>query len=146
MSVVCSWDDLLVVYSFLKEMILVDNSYAVPWSCAPCADQILSLNLCNFHLVLLILIVAWHGDFQAYLYYVSQPAFALCNLFSCLSCCMTRSEKFAFFTRIVIVTSFIYTTTAHRRITFHVCIVTEKYVFFPTPPAIFLILFWVCVL
>ncbi|KAK2537686.1 Plekha5 [Columba guinea] len=36
------------------------------------------------------------------------------------------SEKFAFFTRIVIVTSSIYTDTAHRRIAFHVCIVTEK--------------------
>ncbi|KAI1238752.1 hypothetical protein IHE44_0011838, partial [Lamprotornis superbus] len=51
--------------------------------------------------------------FQAYLYYY------FCNLYSYLFCCMTRSEKFAFLTRIVLVTSSIHTDTAHRRITFH---------------------------
>jgi len=109
-------------------MIFLENSCPLPCSCAHCADQILSHYLCNFYLVLLIFIPAWNHAF--------------CNLYSYLSCCMTCSEKFAFFTRIVIVTSSIYTDTAHRRITFHVCIVTEKYVsFYSTSPAIFLIFF-----
>lgn len=76
--------------------------------------------------------------FQAYFYY------GFCNLYSYLFCCMTRSEKFAFFTRVVLVTSSIHADTAHRRITFHVCIVTEKYVLFLPPSPVPNILPGIC--
>lgn len=106
-------------------------SYAVPWSCAfLCWSDVKSLLvafICFLYLLWLQVVI-----FQACLYS------GFCNLCSYLFCCMTRSEKFAFLTRVIPVTSSIHTEPAHRRITFHVCIVPEKYVLF-FPPLLFLI-------